>query len=184
MVLYSSAWPKAIQSAFSAGARLRCCRPGSSLARRELAQTLLRVHAHMGVSSFDLGCLHTGGPFSVLIGTLRPPCTRSSDDVAAKKKGGPASLGTTPARNPANCSCKRAEISAAAEGLVVALATMAPQRPWPKIEYRLSRRAASSAGEHSLHTGGVTGSILVPPTIGIHCYPTSFRTGGSTSRDQ
>ncbi len=27
------------------------------------------------------------------------------------------------------------------------------------------RRAASSAGEHSLHTGGVTGSIPVPPTI-------------------
>ena len=32
---------------------------------------------------------------------------------------------------------------------------------------RVTRRAASSAGEHSLHTGGVTGSIPVPPTIEI-----------------
>jgi hypothetical protein len=31
-------------------------------------------------------------------------------------------------------------------------------------------RAVSSAGEHSLHTRGVTGSIPVPPTITIALY--------------
>ncbi len=34
--------------------------------------------------------------------------------------------------------------------------------------YWLTCRAISSAGEHSLHTGGVTGSIPVSPTILLH----------------
>src|SRR5690606_25525420 len=34
-------------------------------------------------------------------------------------------------------------------------------------------RAVSSAVEHTLHTGGVTSSILVPPTIFLSTYPTS-----------